>query len=74
MFWAMSCDPARKQALSDAMSAPRRAANDEGSYETHSLTEQIELDKHLCDGEVATDAPANSYGARVFRGRPPGAI
>ena len=48
---------------------PRRAQNDSGSMEQHSLSEQIEADRYLASKEAMKKGP----GFRMTRLSPPGA-
>jgi hypothetical protein len=57
--------------IEDNAGSPKRATNDSGSFESHSLPDQIAADKYLASKAASK---LNRPPIRMFKARPPGAV
>jgi len=62
-------DPDLSQTIRESRQSAKRAKGDNGELEQHSLKEQIEVDRYLCNREAAKAGP---HALRFSRVVPPG--
>jgi len=58
-----------KDAIESNATGPKRASNETGSVEQHSIQDQIAADKHVASGEAVKKKPR---GLRFSKLEPPG--
>lgn len=66
---AAPTDDELKEAFLQAFTSPKKASNETGSVEAHSLADMIEFDKYI-RGKTAADKPTR--GVRFTKLIPPG--